>query len=117
MKPTIADFKSRFPEFAELTDGTTQMLIDRGWFMHSQTTEGALLAAAHLHCHDQLPSVLDGGAGVVSSESLGTKKVEYSTNAGADERRTFWSTSKYGREFMLVEQRNVRQAFGMLIGG
>ncbi|MBF2754031.1 MAG: DUF4054 domain-containing protein [Gammaproteobacteria bacterium AqS3] len=124
MKPKIMEFRARFPEFngaigdppLTLTDEVIQGILDRAWELHSVSSSGCLLAAAHLYCNDALPSELDGGAGVVKSEMLGRKKVEYSTNAGEDERRAFWSTSKYGREFMLVEQRTTPQAFGILIG-
>lgn len=113
-KPTISNFKTRFPEFNAIADANAQSLIDRAFIHHSATTEGVLLAAAHLHCLDSLPNELDGGAGVVSKESLGSKSVEYMTNAGGNERRAFWATSKYGRELLLIEQRNLTQNFGFL---
>ena len=115
--PTVTDFKSEFPEFASLTDDTITRVITRALRFHDDTKEGAIYAAAHLYSIDLEKAANhapDGGAGVVTKESLGPKSVEYMTTAGDDERRAFWSRTPYGREFLKIEERNPRQAFGML---
>lgn len=119
---SVSDFRGEFPEFGEppigpVADDKINRALARATRLHNATKAGTMYAAAHLLCTDVEKVALapDGGAGVVSKESIGTKSVEYQTNAGADERRSYWSRSAYGREFLKIEERNVRQGFGILV--
>ena len=120
---TIEDFRNEFPEFHGLLDSKIDMLLRRARRLHTATKAGTLYAAAHLYTLDNASkdgdgsmATADGGLGVITKETIGPKSVEYSTTAGDDARKVFWATSPYGREFMVIEQRNVRQGFGILIG-
>lgn len=118
----LTGFRDEFPEFGRapigpVEDDVIERALVRASRFHDATDEGTLYAAAHLICTDAEKVSLspDGGAGVVSKESIGDQSVEYATNAGTDDRRAFWARSAYGREFMKIEERNVRQGFGILV--
>ena len=119
---TVDDFRAEFPEFAAVDTATIEANLRRAKRIHTATKAGTIYAAAHLYSLDKAskevaePAQADGGFGVIKKETIGPKSVEYSTTAGDESRKVFWATTPYGREFMLIEQRNVRQGFGMLIG-
>ena len=120
--PTVNDFRGEFPEFASVQDTVIEQCIKRALRFHDITQEGTLYAAAHLHSLDQEKAgvdgtidskgKVDGGAGVVSQEAVGSRSVAYMNGAGDDERRVFWQRTPYGREFLKIEERNPLQAFG-----
>ena len=123
--PSISEFKAEFPEFATLTDAVITSAIARACRFHTDQKAGTLYAAAHLHAIDQekknqdgtisADGKVDGGAGVVTEEEIGDRSVSYMDGAGGEERRVFWQRTPYGREFLKIEERNPRQAFGMLV--
>ncbi|MBF2753949.1 MAG: DUF4054 domain-containing protein [Gammaproteobacteria bacterium AqS3] len=124
---TIGDFRSEFPEFppAVISDVDVDKFLRRAKRFHTATKAGSLYAAAHLYCLDQASKGegqaenqgrTDGGMGVITKETIGPKSVEYMTTAGDNPRKVFWATTPYGREFMVIEQRNVRQGFGIIVG-
>lgn len=115
---SITDFRGEFPEFSAVEDAVITALIKRAQYYHDITTRGIIYAAAHLHCLDKEKTAdlaPDGGAGVVTGESIGSRSVQYATNAGSDERKAFWARSPYGREFLQIESRNVRQGLGIVV--
>ena len=116
--PSVSEFKAEFPEFASVTDSEITAVIARACRFHTDKKAGTLYAAAHLYSLDKEKSATaepDGGAGVVTEEEIGTMSLRYKDGAGSDERRVFWQRTPYGREFLKIEERNPRQALGMII--
>ena len=122
--PTVNDFRDEFPEFARVSDDKISRCIKRACRIHDDLPAATLYAAAHLYStdlekgideNDPSPASPDGGAGVVTSESIGSRSVSYRDGAGHDDRRVFFQRTPYGREFLKLEERNPRQAFGMTV--
>ena len=124
MALSISDFREQFPAPAfELTSDAeiTRALYD-ALLLHSINETATLYCAAHLlalkaEYVDELGRAVDtpdGGSGVVKSEKLGPRQIQYMTMAGDDERRVFYATTPYGRMFLALEARVPRVAFGVL---
>lgn len=113
---SVSDFRVEFPEFTGLSDAVIEAVLRRGARLHRATKPGTLYAAAHLHSLDQekaTDGAPDGGAGVVTSESIGSRSVGYAVGTEPGDRRVFWQRTPYGREFLKLEERNPKQAFGL----
>ena len=124
MALSVADFREQFPAPAfeqASADAITRAVCD-ALLLHSINEIVTLYCAAHLlalkaEYVDDLGRTVDtpdGGSGVVKSEKIGPRQIQYMTMAGDDERRVFYSTTPYGRMFLALEARVPRAAFGVL---
>ncbi|MCY4670319.1 MAG: DUF4054 domain-containing protein [Rhodococcus sp.] len=108
-----ATLKARFPEFTQ-ADSIVDALIEEAERITgaSGNDELILWAAAHLLAleaeHTGAP---DGGAGVVTAESIGPLSKTYATQVGggaggaSNEDAAYWATSSYGRRFLTLQAR------------
>ena len=118
--PTLADFRARFPEFSATSDAAASLAIDDAKRHHALTAVGWLLCAAHLLAlRSDTASVggYDGGAGEVITETMGPRTVEYVPMAGEDPNRVFYTSTRYGREFLAVEARTPRRRISAVAVG
>ena len=82
--------------------------------LHNKSAEALLYLTAHMLAleEEQIGAETrnglepDGGAGVVTSEQIGPRRIDYLTQAGDDERRAFYVTTSYGRTFLALEDRS-----------
>ena len=114
--PTLADFRSRFPEFST-ADSAVERVLARAKRFHALTVEGWLLAAAHLLALVDDTAAYDGGAGVVTSETIGPRTIDYETVSEGDGRRVFFASTRYGREFLTVEDYTPRRRISAVAVG
>lgn len=130
--PSIADFRARFPEFANVPDATIQMAlndalttVDERWIEADQVPAICYLAA-HLLSVAGEPGRSNGDGsgssanqGPVSSVKVGDVQVNYSGSVASSGASawgdSFYALSRYGQYFLLLLRRNWGQAFA--IGG
>ena len=122
--PDVAAFRTQFPEplFASDDDADVALALSEAMCLHNQNDLATLYCTAHLLAlnherTDARGNVIagpDGGSGVVVSEKIGPRQIEYMTTAGEDERRAFFATTSWGRRFLELEARTPRVAMGMI---
>lgn len=98
----LAAFRAEFAAFASRSDDAVNARGANAVRLAGRCSARAVrLAAAHLLALDESspPSSADGGAGVVTSESVGPRSVSYMPTAstGAE---AWWAQTVYGREFL-----------------
>jgi hypothetical protein len=117
--PTLQDFSNRFPEFADVADGTVQVILDEATgdvgpeWVERDRTPGVLHLAAHLLASQGLgvASAGDGRAavsGAIKRRRVGDVETEYaglgsSTGSGP---LAQYSTTAYGQRFLALARRN-----------
>ena len=106
MTSMLAWFREEFPEFEDLSDQGVETWLDRAVEIHSLSDTATLYLAAHLVALDREESgeVVDHGAGVITSETIGPKSVTYMTQARSGD-ETFFARTQYGRLFLTIERR------------
>ena len=124
MALTVEDFREQFPApaFEQASVADIERSLSDANLLHSINKTATLYCAAHLlalegEYVDELgrrADTPDGGSGVVQSEKVGPRQIQYMTMAGDDERRVFYSTTVYGRRFLAIEARVPRVAFGTI---
>ena len=100
--PTLADFRTAFPELSEIVDAKVEASIGAASELVDSSSRTLLYASAH--CAVMLDSEggtePDGGSGVVTLEIQGPQQVQYLV---ADEQKkgaAFWGPTVYGRFVM-----------------
>lgn len=124
---TVSEFKRRFKAFTYSDGGESghsdqdvQGAIDEAREFHNVKPLATLNCAAHLLAIGAEDSASpDGGSGVVISEGVGPKRVQYATQVGgsfdADGKAAFFATTSYGRKFLSLETRTPRRAIGAMV--
>ena len=118
--PTVAEFRAQFgADFPETTypDATVEARIKEARLIHAVRKLATLYLTAHLIAIDaENTGEPDGGSGVVTSEKIGPRQVDYATQAGGTERskarRAFFATTSYGRRFLMLADTSPRAAIG-----
>ena len=119
---TVTTFRTRFPEFVDQADVEVTQALSYATRLHAISEDGTLLCTAHLLAlssgerPDSDPEA-DGGAGVVTRETIGPRTIDYLTMAGKDERRAFYATTFYGRLLLAIEDRMPRRIIGAAVVG
>lgn len=109
IKPTPAEIKARYPDFAAVPDVTIQAYIedcpvDDSWF-ESDYKRAIMLWA----CHEMSINGIGGddvagyAASGVKSLSSGGLSVSFD---GGDNNGSIWDASKYGKQFYLLLRQN-----------
>lgn len=126
--PTIADFKTRFPQFTSTEDATVQALLNEAVLDVGETwierdrTPGVLHLAAHLLSVQISGASSAGGGGdvstgVVKRRKVGDVEIEYAVTASAIAAATAnpasgigafasYYTTAYGRRYVELVRRN-----------
>ena len=112
---TVAEFKEKFPEFGSTTDETVSTLITEAYEITDVARNATLYCIAHLAALEaETTAKLDGGSGVVKSETIGPRKIEYMTQA-ENEREAFFATSAYGRRVLRIESRTPSAVMSVVV--
>ena len=102
---TVAEFRERFDEFADLADTLVSDLIGEAYGLSDTSRRATLYCVAHLCAlESEHTGAPDGGAGVVSSEEVADRKVTYRTQSMKD-RDVFFEATSYGRRMLAIESR------------
>ena len=127
MAADLTAFRAKFSNapFAAMSATVIKEALDEAKLLHSIRDVATLYCAAHLLILDQenltelgqAVTAPDGGAGVVTAESIGPRNISYLTQAGDDERRAFFVTTPYGRRFLALEDRSPRATIGARVIG
>ena len=114
--PTVAEFRAQFPTaFLAAThpDALITSRIGEARQIHGVRKLATLYLTAHLLAVDgEATGDPDGGAGVVSSETIGPRKVSYLTQADGMPNRAFFATTSYGRRYLALVASSPRGAIG-----
>ena len=134
MAADLATFRARFPEFSTTADAVIEFKLEEAKLIHSVRQLATLFCAAHLVTIDAVTaSPISGGGGSsgnyvreVSSEQVGPLRREYVTQSGSssgstalasDRQDPFFTGTKYGRQFLILEQRGSRSGMGVRVVG
>lgn len=114
-----AAFQEWFPgePFSGLEPAAIDRAIAEARQLHDWNEIATIYLAAHLLAVDTEQGALqpDGGSGVVQSEQIGPRRINYLTQAGEDERRAFYATTPWGRRFLALEDRTARVGIGATV--
>ena len=112
---TVADFRAKFPEFVGTADAAVSTLITEAYGITDVARSATLYCIAHLAALEaESTAKLDGGSGVVKSETIGPRKVEYMTQAKT-EREVFFATTAYGRRVLRIESRTPKSVMSVAV--
>ena len=111
---TVADFRTRFPEFSDVTDypdATIQLNIDDAVLEVStnfgtyQDVATLFLAAHFLAVSGDATSGAYGSVGGIASDSVDGVSTSYSTAAVKNQNDQFLSSTIYGQRFLAYRQK------------
>ena len=113
--PTIAQFKAAYPEFSSTSDDDITRKMGIAYEVHKKSLRATLALCAHLIfagvglSTSKHPGTLSAG-GNIKTETAGDLSTTFMTAAeitqlSGSASREFFSSSIYGREFMLLEER------------
>ena len=119
-KPTVDDFTTRFPIFADYDEDQIQRCLDEAFNMIDATWRevdfqpGVLYLAAHLLATDNAGegeevAYGNAGSGAIASESFGGMSISYangSSNAGSLSASEAYGSTVYGRRFLQLLRYN-----------
>jgi hypothetical protein len=117
--PTVADFKTRFPQFASIPDATVQAILDEAipqvgeTWLERDRTPGVLHLTAHLIASQGIGVTVPGGGpavtGAVKRRKVGDVEVEFAGtagSAGATGLAAYYLSTSYGNVFYQLLRKN-----------
>ena len=107
--PAAADFRARYPQFNDYPDDALAIALAEAYELTGVSPAATLACAAHLLVVSAQEGVdADGGAGVVTAETIGPRIVSYATQASGHDaaRRAFFAPTAYGRRVLALEDRS-----------
>jgi len=113
-------FRTRFPEYAALSDAVVTQYIDDAMLIYKHCVVGIQYLAAHLVTLDQESGVgdtggeVDGGAGETTSESVGSVSASFKSQS-EKEGDAFFTNTPYGRMFLALRKTSPGRAFTMRV--
>ena len=116
MAVTLSDFRTQFPEFPQATspDENVNRVLAEAREIHCVSDLATLFCAAHLLALDQGPRGIGAGSGEATMKQAGPLRASYRTQAETG-RQTFFTSSSYGRRYLVLEQRSARSAIGAVV--
>ena len=115
--PTAAQVKARFSEFATTADDEITTAASTALRISAVDAEATLHLTAHLlSLRSGQTGKPDGGSGEVAKERIGDRDLEYVTLAAGAGREAFFSTSPYGRLFLILESRSPARLLPKVFG-
>ena len=108
MAVDLAGFRSRFPQFSGAADSVVQNAIDDAEVIAARTDRMWLFCAAHIVAlEDAIGTGADGGAGEVTEEQIGERRVKYLSMARWGEGTEVWFTqTPFGRRVLALAKTN-----------
>ena len=107
---TVADFRTRFPEFSAQSDDDVGQYIATAYQLSDVSKEATYYTAAHLGSLDvaersaTVIAAVDDRGGTIIEESFGPKKLKFLQQA-MDSREVFYTGTAYGRLALALENR------------
>ena len=114
---TPTQFKKKFPELAgSLTDTEITGYITMACELSNSNKTSTLYLIAHLYVLEKNEggSLMDGGSGEITSETMNRKMYKYQSMAES-ERDVFYTRTMYGRVFLAFEKRSPSRTLGMFV--
>ena len=113
---TVTEFRARFVgTFSDLSDALIGELIAEAYGLSDTSRVATMYCIAHLAAlESEVTGAPDGGSGVVASETIGPRKVEYKTQAMAS-RDVFFEQTSYGRSMLARESRSPAARFSVRV--
>ena len=115
MSATVADFRLIFPEFSQTSDRAVQVKIDEALEIHNVSERASLFCTAHLLA---LEAARIAGTPILhgerAEERAGPLRATYRTMTEDGQRSAFFTSTPYGREFLILESRTPRVGLGLL---
>ena len=104
----LPEFRVRFPEFDGESDAKVLLYLGDACAIFSCCTKATIYLAAHLLSLDLVSGTgeagegggVDGGNGVVASESVGSVSTSYKNGSDANAKDVFYETTPYGRKYI-----------------
>ena len=112
MAADLAAFRTQFPELADsiYPDAAVELALAEALQIHSANELATLYLTAHLLASPASKPT----RGEITESKVGPATSKYRTQA--DEGwQTFFTTTSYGKRFLLLEQRTPRTAIGALV--
>jgi len=120
MAITPADFKLRYPEFANVPDSRVQLFIDDAVICLNEIRAGiyydkllALLTAHFLALALQQESGVDKGTGMVGSMSEGDTSISFVSPSSTSTSDYYYQQTTYGIEYLTF--RNILGGGGLIV--
>lgn len=117
--PTVSDFKTRFPQFAGVSDATVQSILDEvipqvgETWLERDRTPGVLHLVAHLMASQGIGVIAPGGGsavtGAVKRRKVGDVEVEFAGVGGGAGGGYFvagYNTTSYGIKYLEYLRKN-----------
>ncbi len=109
--PTAVSIKTRFPEFADVTDANVEFAIEEARLeVGSNWTVGYDLAIVYLVAHYVAAAVAASdrasAGGEIASESIGRLSVSYAQSSSAEATHADKSSTSYGQRYLDLLQKN-----------
>jgi hypothetical protein len=112
--PTLNEFKTRFPQFADVSDPLLQMVLDEAMtqvddsWLDQDYKNAIMYLMAHLLTTE---GVLDGGEtgtnpGPIASESFGPISRSYAIKGSTSQEGYDFQSTEFGRRFYYLMRRN-----------
>lgn len=103
-------FRQQFPELSAVTDADVDRHMTLAREIHALKDLATVHLAAHLHVLEAAErptggAKIDGGSGLVTTQSVGAMSVSYSRDMTRQDREAYFARSAYGRMFLVLEQR------------
>ena len=114
---TAAQLKARFPGVGgDLSDAQITALIRIACQISNVSPDALAYLTAHLVVceREEGQLVIDGGSGVVTSETQGRKTLQIQ-NMNRDEAEAYYARTHYGRTFLALETRAPKRVFGAMV--
>lgn len=111
--PTATSIKTRFPEFADVSDAVVEFAIEEARLgVRDNWSVGYNLAIVYLVAHYVASSIAasasagSGGEGNIASESIGRLSISYAQSPNDNATHDDTSTTSYGRRYDELVARN-----------
>ena len=112
MEATLAEFRRRFSEFDKTDDVEIEFALEEAKMLHNVRPLATLLACAHLLKISEGDPL--GSTGEIRHSQAGSAIVSYAVQAERG-REAFWTSTTYGRRFLMLERRSHRTGAGSVV--
>ena len=113
---TLADFRDQFPEFNSSADDVVNRILAEALLIHSARPLATLFCAAHLLKYNEQVAAGSTPATETSMRKAGPLSSSSITQA-TDGWQAFFTSTPYGRRFLILEQRTARSGIGAMVVG
>ena len=113
---TLVDFRAQFPEFLSSIDVDVERVLTEALLIHSARPLATLFCAAHLLSFNKQVAAGSTPATETSMRKAGPLSSSSITQAETGW-QAFFTSTPYGRRFLILEQRTARSGIGAMVVG